>query len=616
MATKRYYEAIAILVAVGLMHVGAAASPGWPFITIRQTGGVTRKGDMFREIIAVNARHPGSVDEYWLAFQAGRPVNEFTAELSRYEPFLPLLKDAHIAVGSQQGVTLGHHRFNASPGLFTDDAWQINRHGQRLMALCPRSPEVLAYEEALVESAVRTLGLDSVWLDDDLRMVHGKPEDGEGCFCGRCMEAFNAEYGLSLARGELVARLDSKEPKEELRRSWRLFKNKTLAVYAAAARRGADRVSPDVRLGYQSVDSFLLPAGEDYLPVLRELAGSRGGKSAIRVGSGHYFESLSGSYAKAFSVMREAERCRRADFVAQVSYEQETYTREILHKSAEAVLIESAMALAAGADALTEYWWSADREEPASYYEEFATMLVEWRQYLETLAAVSRNTSIGGLARFRGADYLTLDGISFFDGDDTAFGSIGIPMSVADSPHVVWYFNERSLREWGPGDAERLAAKGAVVDKAVWDRLLSRGGKEVARGVQDGRIVPFDLALVRRRNNTLPTHAERLALLDVVDRIKPLPVRIERAHPLYVFPRIDSSGHVRAVSLFNGSIGRCLPTAVVVRRPSCEEVRLLRPGEPARPLQADRDGDSLIVTVPGIPGGGTATLLLAGEQST
>ena len=108
---------------------------------------------------------------------------------------------------------------------------------------------------------------------------------------------------------------------------------------------------------------------------------------------------------------------------------------------------------------------------------------------------------------------------------------------------------------------------------------------------------------------TLPTHAERLGFIDAVEKVAALPVRIERAHPLYVFPRVDAEGRVRSVSLFNGSIGRCLPTEVVIRRLVSATVSWLRPGEAPRPLAAEPCGDGLKVKIPGLPGAHVGTLV-------
>ena len=584
--------------------LAAVVTNGWPFITVRHTD-VADAPEKFEEIISANARHPGSVDEYWLCYRAGRPVDETMERFAMHARFREPMAKAGIVVGCQQGVTLGHSEIAVKEGFFPDDAWQVGRAGNRIRRLCPRSPFVLDYEADLVEAAVRTMGLRSIWLDDDLRMTAKE----EGCFCDRCLTAFNAEYGLRLSRDELVARLDSPAVREPLRAKWRLFKNKTLAVYAAAARRGADRADPSVRLAYQSVDSLYLTAGENYVPLMEALAGGGGRQSAIRVGSGNYFESMSENYAKSLSVAREAERCHRSPAVAQVSYEQETYSREVLHKSAEAALIESAMALAAGADALTEYWWVPYRDEPTSYFEEFAAMTVEWRPYLEKVASISKHTSLGGIARYRGSDHLQMKTGSLRCKADTDIGSIGIPVTVFDARQDLYYVTERSVDEFGPGDLETVARLGAVVDVPVWDRLLKRGGDLLAPALAAKRLVKFDLSLAAKRQRTLPTHAERAALMDAIERVRPLPVRIERSHPLHVYPRVTPEGRVAAVTVVNASLGKCLPTEIRVRRPVAGTAHWYRPGVAPTALETRRNGDEAVVTMPVLPGSQPGTLV-------
>ena len=600
------------IIAVFAGGMAFADSP-WPFITIRHTD-VSSAAEKFEELVAVNARHPGSADEFWLCFRGGPTVKKTVERLSLHKRFLEPMKRAGLVVGSQQGVTLGHGRIDVAKGLFPDDAWQVERHGTRLQRLCPRSPFVLDYEADLVEAAVRTLDLESVWLDDDLRLGNG--DGSEGCFCDRCIAAFNAEYGLSLTREELVRRLDAKTPKEELREKWRLFKNKTLAEFAAAARRGADRVKPSVRLAYQSVDAFWLTAGENYIPLMEALAGGKGRQSAIRVGSGNYFESMPGNYTKSLSVAREAERCHRSPAVAQVSYEQETYTREVLHKSAEAAMIESAMALAAGADALTEYWWVPGRDEPTSYYEEFMATIAEWRPFLEKLASVSKRTSLGGIARFRGSDCLKAAANNLRSPTDALFGSIGIPVTVAEAQQDLWYVDAVTMAEWGPGDAETIGRSGALVDAAVWDGFLAQGGAPVAKAVSEGRIVKFDFKLAGLHDRvTLPTHAERVSLLDAIDRVRRAPVRIERSHPFHVYPRVAADGRVAAVTLVNASIGKCFPTEIKVRGAAAGTARWYRPGAAPVELEARKTGDETAVTIPVLPGSQVGSLVFEFSRS-
>ena len=578
----------------------------WPLITVRHSH-VANMPEKFEQIIAANARHPGSADEYWLCFNAGRDIAATIGRLAEHSRFRSALDQAGIVIGSQQGVTLGHSDIATDQGLFPDDAWQVDRTGRRIARLCPRSPSVLDYEADLVAAAIKAMDLKSVWLDDDLRLGLKK---NEGCFCNRCLAAFNDEFGLALTRKELVSRLDAPTAKEELRAKWRLFKNKSLAVYAAAARRGADRVNPSVRLAYQSVDALNLESGESYLPLMTALAGGNGRQSAIRVGSGNYFEDMAKCYEKMFSVAREAERCHRSPVVAQVSYEQETYTREVLHKSAEAVMIESAMALAAGADALTEYWWVANRDEPTFYFEEFAALTAEWRPYFEKLSTISKRTSLGGIARYRGANHLMARSNSLRWQTDLDMGSIGIPMTVFDAQQGLYYVCEKTLDELGGDDIATLADLGAVVDARIWDRFLKLGGETLAAAASSGRLVKFDLAIAGlRHGSTLPTHAERVALLDAIDRVKPLPVRIERSHRLHVFPRVTPEGRVAAVSIVNASLGKCPPTDVKVRRPAAGKALWHRPNEQPSELTQTRAGDEVTIRMPALAGSQIGTLV-------
>jgi len=617
----KYHPLGVVLAFLAIPALAVPPGMAWPFVTIRQAD-VTTNPEKAQQVIAVNARYPGSADEYWLG--GGLHLSRNEEDLARRAAILatlrPGLDRAGIAFGMQQGITLGH-----SPGLysgdrppawygsFTEDDYACGRDGQRVRYFCPRAPRVLEAEAGLIERTARRLKPVSVWLDDDLRMAGWKDDT---CFCPRCLAAFNARFGHSLTREKLVGRLsDGKRSVDSVRRDWRIFAGESLAVFAAAARRGADRVDPKLRLALQTVNGGFLDAALDYAECLRALAGTNGLKSAVRTGGGNYWESVGELQDKLLDCAHEAERCHALPFVTQVSYEQENYTREVLHKSAEMILLESALALAAGCDALTEYWWDPARDEPLAYYEEFCRMLVAWRPYLERVGSFSRTTSLGGLARFRGAAYAALRKSSTSDRMDGALARLGLPVSVAEARCITWYVNGQSLDEWGVGDAERLATDGAVVDLPSWHRLMALGGEPVAAAAAAGRIVAFDLSRAvsgfLRQSSSVATHAERAQLLDRIDRVRLLPVRSARAHPLLIYPRVDANVRTVAVTVMNGSMGRCLPAEFRIRRPVSKSVRWFRPeAEPVTLTVRPGDGDEIVVTLPTLPGMQLGTLVL------
>ncbi len=603
------------LVGAGLVAAFSICAETWPFMTIRQTGGPAKMSEKMDEVIRINKNYPGSCDEYWFAHGAGPRLDICEREFAVLQRFRQPCVDAGIAVGFQQGVTLGHGSIYDPAGggqakadlhPFTDAAWQVGKKGQRLLMFCPRSPEVLAYEEKYVEALCRTLNPVSLWLDDDLRLGFSKPD---GCFCDRCLKAFAEASGFKLSRAELVARLDGGAAKDDVRRAWRAFLSRSLAVYGVAARRGADRVNPNLRLAYQSVRPYALAAGGvDNFPLLAALSGEGRMETAIRVGDGCYFEDVDEYLRKAQRIAFEAERCRASKVrIGSISYEQETYTREVLHKSPEAAMIESAIALAAGCDALTEYWWAAGRDEPLSYYEEFAQTIAAWRPYLERVAQVTRKTRLGGTARFIGSDFDRLVKSDTSDGNDFALARIGVPVTVQPAGCNHYYFTAQSWQELGEGDLEKLLAAGVVVDVSVAGKLKKLGGECAVRAFASGRWTSVNLGLAAKRGVTVPTTAERVALLDAFDRVGELPVRIERTHAFRIFPRVDAEGRVVAATIFNISLGRSFPTRIQIRRPIGEKVVWVRPGEADRTLEL-KDG---ILEIPSLPGCQVATVFFS-----
>ena len=158
--------------------------------------------------------------------------------MAKFAAFRPICDKIGVALSYQQGLTLGHsaaHDGPPKPGeqIFPDSAWQVDKDGNRLGILCPRSPAVIDYERACAKAILQTARPASYWLDDDLRLGIHKPN---GCFCPRCIAAFNEKTGGSWTRETLAAKLFSKAIREPVRAKWIEFNAESLALYAAALR--------------------------------------------------------------------------------------------------------------------------------------------------------------------------------------------------------------------------------------------------------------------------------------------------------------------------------------------------------------------------------------------
>lgn len=519
-------NAVAML---GLASVTALGeTTGWPFIVIRFAGGLNDEPQTFAKLMESHRRYRGACDEFWFAGGGRKTPEGVLAVAEKIAKYRPLCDEAGIRLSYQQGLTLGHsasHDGPSRPGdqAFPDDAWQVGKDGKRLGVLCPRAPAVLEYERAYIKAILKGCAPDSIWLDDDLRLGVCK---ADGCFCQRCLKAFNDKTGGNWTREALVAKLYSKAAREPVRTAWVAFNAESLSVYAAAARQAADELGSPCRLAYQAVWSDTIYTGYDTKPLLEALSGPARKPVGIRPGAGFYVEAEPrGMVKKCLSVAREAERCRGwGPLVASVCYEQETYPRHVLHKSPGAIMTECALALASGCDSLSLYWFVAEVPEPLEEYDRFVRTLAKARPYFERLAASTRRTRLGGVARFVGSAAAETAGFDLRDPKDFDLACAGIPVTVAESGVKVWYLTKKSRAEMTDADKATLA---------------------------DGAVVKVDDI------EKYPLARRRAKLLDDLDAATKgtFPVRIDACRPLRILPRVRPDGTLESVTIVNLSIG-------------------------------------------------------------
>lgn len=576
---------MAILAGLAFAALAAAGGGEWPFIVIRHTGAINDMPDVFAKLMESHMRYRGACDEFWFCCSGRKTPEGALAEARRISAaFRPLCEKAGIRFSYQQGVTLGHGGSVPLPGdqEFPDDAYQVGKDGRRLNYLCPRSPAVLEYEREFVKAMLSGCSPDSYWLDDDLRLgVHKR----DGCFCDRCIAAFNAKTGGKWTRQALVGKLFSGKGRERVRAQWIAFNAESLALYAAEARAAADELKSPCRLAYQAVWSDTIYTGYDTKPVLEALSGPGRKPVGIRPGACFYVEAEPREMVrKCLSVAREAERCRGwGGLVASVCYEQETYPRHVLHKSPGAIMTECALALASGCDSLSLYWYAGGAPEPLEEYDRFVRTLAAARPYFERLAASTRRTRLGGVARFVGSAAAEAPDFDLRDGKDFDLACAGVPVTVAESGTKVVYLTGKSRLEMTAADEERL------------------------RG-----LAPVDVDDVEK----YPLASRRAKLLDDLDAAAKgaFPVRIDECRPLRILPRVRGDGRVDSVTILNLSIGGTDEIRVRVRRPVSAKAVLQKAGMPAPEPVACMSGklaDEVVVALDDLAGWQAATLFFA-----
>ena len=583
-------KVVSALCVAAVTVTAIADQAAWPFIVIRHTGTINNHPKVFEQLIDCHRRHSGACDEFW--FAAGdREKPEIVAKVcENFARYRSLCEEVGIALSYQQGLTLGHgesHDGKPKPSEqpFSADVWQKDRDGKTMRFLCPRSPEVLAYERAYAKAVIGTANPASYWLDDDLRLGVSKPM---GCFCDRCIAVFNAKTGGNWTRETLVARLFSKAEREPVRAAWLDFNAESLAVYAAAVREAADELKSPCRLAYQSVWADTTYTASSYRPLLEALSGREHRAVGIRPGAGFYTETdPRGMVKKCLSVAREAERCRDyGNLVASVCYEQETYPRHVLHKSPGAIMTECALALASGCDSISVYWYSQSAPEPIEEYDRFVRTLAEARPYFERLAESTRRTRLGGVARYLGSAALETADFDLRDNKDFDLACAGIPVTVAEAKPKVWYLTAKSRSAMTEAD-KALLAKGGVVK------------------VDD--IEKYPLA------------SRRTKLLDDLDKVTGgnFPVRIDAIRPIRILPRVLPDGRLDSVTILNLSIGDTDELKVRVRNPASETAfwQGAKQGLSSIALERGAAANERVVTIPNLAGWQIVTIFFTSAEN-
>lgn len=569
------------------LPVFAAPTSAWPVSTLRLA--CTTDGE-YRQIVEITGRHRGSFDEYWLFYL--HPWFEDAKVrrlLDRAAEWAAIARAAGIRAGDQQGITIGHGSeliggfSKGGKGCLDvpEDAYSVGRDGRRQLGFCPRSPFVLQREEWYVEQVCRIEHPDSLWLDDDLRLGVWK---ADSCFCDRCLKAFNAETGRSVARPQLVGRLFGGAETDDVRSAWFDFNERSLALFAAAARRGANKADPSLRLCLQSANAAYFYSGTGRRAALWELSDHGRCPTGIRCGSGYWTENCPPRdlVRRLQHVAREAARCRAyGDWMGSIAYENETYTHQVLNKTWEASLKENALALAVGCDAVTMYWYDSSRPEPMSLFEEFAAHLSAWRPYYDRLSAVSRRTVLGGVARKLPADFRDV-----------------LPETLRGNVNT----NEKSLSVHYTFDHPmdpQLAIFGIPVT--------------VAEARPQGFYTPADRWTGKgNENNPTTDEVERLRNLFDARSGGTVPVRLGKTHPLVVWPRVDADGRLVAVTFFNCSLGRAAGVPVRLRRPAGARLTWMSGESAPRDLMSEPGTlpEERIVTLPEIPGFDLGTIFI------
>lgn len=675
---KKYLYAV-------LLTLAAAAASAKPFMSLRHGSPTDR--EMMDIILQCSDKSGTPWDEMWFY------INPFlkTADVVEKCKMINAYRDECQKRGidfSFQVIALGHPSGggaagSAISGMLSDAEYGetlastgeinfekgdliIDENGNCQYRLCPNSERARQFNRERTKLFVEQLRPKSYWVDDDLRFSGGDSELF-ACFCETCLKKFSEFAGQKYTREEIVGRISkSVGTWEPLREKWVEFCGKSLGEFCREAyRKPVDELMPECFLGFQNIHSRYKHNGLTSGGILKGLAGSK--SVGIRPGAGYYEEGNPRLLvSKIFDVAREAEDCRKMKFVSRITYEAENYPRISILKSPEAMMAECALALAAGCDSLSLYWYFGKNFDSIESYEQFAQTCAEWKPYLKKVAKASKNTRLGGIARPLGAHAAASPKLSpddVFPADwwteDSMYNMMltGFPVCPENAKPDIVFLTGRAVETFDDSELEALLKKNLIINHDALAPLAKRGinlgvralpkaggtefvdGRtywffggvplevdsayaEILAGFQSGGKMRAGLCVVKTPQGASalvvggygfarnPTHFKRKAMLDGIDKIAPLSVRLDTTWRAAVYPRVDKKGRVCAATIMNLSEGKSLPLKLRIRNPKSRTPKWETPRGAFEPeCEYNADSRELKITVPPLEAWKAGTLI-------
>lgn len=132
----------------------------------------------------------------------------------------------------------------------------VDRNGKvSELVACPLDANWKQYYLHQVETYVKEIKPEVLWIEDDFRLHNHPPLDWGGCFCPLHMEEFAKRIGKEETREEFIANLSKKEPSIE-RKAWLDFSWECIDELAKEIAETTKRANPSTHIGLMSSTPF------------------------------------------------------------------------------------------------------------------------------------------------------------------------------------------------------------------------------------------------------------------------------------------------------------------------------------------------------------------------
>ncbi len=357
------------ITAAALAMSVASASLAAPVLQFRLESDHTSSDEAWERTYGMLLKVPELCDELWFGTGFGMPtLDKHRANAARIGR---AMQDVKKRLGwdcaIQIQATIGH----GAPFVEGKDysarnwtGWTGSTGYEDKYCNCPRDPRFLKYMREM-SRIYAELHPSSVWIDDDLRInSHPLASNGslDGCWCDRCIKAFNEETGGNWTRVSLekAARKNAK-----LRIAYEESSIRAVANVARAIGEEFHAISPETQLSIQNT----YWADRTIRAIAGALHDVSGKGVGYRPGGGAYSDvNPNDQIFKALKLAAQRRNCADVKSISLWTSEIACYPRTYGTRSSQITILEAFTALVYGMDAVSALVLNYGREDEDLYF--------------------------------------------------------------------------------------------------------------------------------------------------------------------------------------------------------------------------------------------------------
>ena len=373
----------------------------------RLSTGVQTDPDYIEKLLSHIKNYSGSVDEVWLyAYYGYPPIEKHRENGRKLTEVAKKFREAGVRVSLQISNSLGHGQYMSKldhSGLLYPGSNVQNMVGYdgtvAEFAFCPNDSVFQSYiTEEL--AAYAHLHPDCVWIDDDYRTRNHDPVN-YGCFCDKCLAAFNKEYDCSFTRKDLAEALYD-DSRLDVRENWLTFSRKSWHDLMYALCKSFHALSPESAFGLEDspMETYLVGYGREH--IYSAMLEGTGIAPGCRPGGGAYDDDDPNKFIEKAADC-DFQMSVLPEYVEFICPEIESLPDVMYGKSINGTCLETSLYFTRGATAMS-YAIMGNTYESMDWHGEMLKAFSERKPYWNKLIAYNKTSTRSGLSLVYGAE--------------------------------------------------------------------------------------------------------------------------------------------------------------------------------------------------------------------